>query len=58
MDSESLFGGLTEVTSIDLSKFDTSKVTNMSHIFANCNKLIYRGETVSAQKFSYKSLSY
>ena len=38
-DSESLFDGLLELTSLDLSKFDTYKVINMSHIFANCNKI-------------------
>lgn len=35
-----LFYGLTNIASIDLSNFDTSNVTNMSSMFANCPNLI------------------
>ena len=34
-----MFGGLPQVESIDLSSFDTSRVTNMSYMFSGCRKL-------------------
>ena len=35
----SLFGGLSSIISLDLSSFDTSKVTNMGLMFNGCNVL-------------------
>ena len=34
-----MFGACSSLTSLDVSKFDTSNVTNMSYMFAGCNKL-------------------
>lgn len=38
-DSEELFRGFPELTTIDLSNFDTSNVTDMRYMFKNCPKL-------------------
>ena len=38
-DSSSLFAGLTKLKTVDLSKFDTSEVTNMSKFFQSCSAL-------------------
>ncbi|MBR0377653.1 MAG: BspA family leucine-rich repeat surface protein [Lachnospiraceae bacterium] len=38
-DSSGMFQGLSSLSSIDLRKFDTSKVTNMSEMFCACKKL-------------------
>jgi len=38
-DSSYMFNSLTSATSIDVSSFDTSKVTNMNAIFSNCSVL-------------------
>ena len=35
----SLFSNYTGITSLDVSNFDTSAVTNMSNMFYNCYKL-------------------
>ncbi len=37
--SRYLFANLTNAIEIDLSKLETSKVTNMSYMFSNCNNL-------------------
>ena len=34
-----MFNGCEQLTSLDLASFDTSKVTNMSNMFANCTSL-------------------
>ena len=34
-----MFNGCTNLTSLDLSNFDTQNVTNMQSMFQNCNKL-------------------
>ena len=39
--TEKMFINLTNIKSIDLSKFDSSKITNMNEMFRNCNKLEY-----------------
>ena len=36
---EDYFNGFSKVTSIDLSAFDTSKVTSMNNMFSNCSSL-------------------
>ena len=36
-----MFSNLEIITSIDLSKFDVSKVINMNGMFFNCKKLKY-----------------
>ena len=38
-DSSKMFSGCEGLTSLDLSKFDTSKVTNMSDMFVGCSGL-------------------
>lgn len=38
-DSSSLFSGMSELTSIDLSKVNTSKVTSVKEMFAGCSSL-------------------
>ena len=38
-DSSSLFRGMSELTSIDLSKVNTSKVTSVKEMFAGCSSL-------------------
>ena len=34
-----MFAGCTSLTSLDVSSFNTSKVTNMSYMFSNCSSL-------------------
>ena len=36
-----MFNGCNELEHLDLSNFDTSKVTDMEFMFYNCNKLKY-----------------
>ena len=36
----SMFSGLTNITKIDLSKFDTSQLANMNNMFDGCNSLV------------------
>ena len=38
-DCSSMFAGIENITEIDFSNFDTSKVTNMESMFAECTKL-------------------
>ena len=35
------FGGCTSLTSIDLSNFNTNKITDISELFSNCGSLRY-----------------
>ena len=35
----SMFNGCTNLTSLDLSSFNTSNVTDMSYMFSDCSKL-------------------
>ena len=35
-----MFGGCTNLTSLDLNGFDTSNVTDMNYIFRECKKLL------------------
>ena len=37
---ENMFSGLTNIKEVDLSYFDTSKVTNMANMFLGCSNLI------------------
>ena len=39
--AEKMFTDLKNIKSIDLSKFDSSKINNMKEMFRNCNKLEY-----------------
>ena len=40
VNTNSMFNGCSNLTSLDLSGFDTSKVTNMGSMFRDCSKLI------------------
>ena len=51
--SEKMFIDLTNIKSIDLSKFDSSKITNMKEMFLNCNKLEY----INLNNFNTSSVS-
>ncbi len=56
-DSSSLFNGMENLTSLDLSKVNTSNVTNMSKMFYNCKKL----NNIDISKFNtskVKDMSY
>lgn len=45
--------GCSELTTLDLSNFDTKNATNMYHIFVNCGKLItiYASDKFVTDKF-------
>ena len=44
-DTSGMFSGLTNLTSVDVSEFDTSEVTNMSGMFQGCESLTAGGVT-------------
>ena len=54
-----MFHGCESLTSLDLSSFDTQEVSNMDHLFFNCNSLatIYVGDKWSTsnvdERYSY-----
>ena len=49
-----MFNGMSGLTSLDVSSFDTSNVTNMSNVFQNCSSLttIYVGNNWSVNNVS------
>ena len=51
-DSSSLFCGMSELTSIDLSKVNTSKVTSVKEMFAGCSSL----ETLDLSEFDLSAI--
>ena len=51
-DSSSLFSGMSELASIDLSKADTSLVTNVKEMFSGCSSL----ETLDLSEFDLSAI--
>jgi surface protein len=52
-DSSNMFGKLTSIASLNLTDYDTSKVTNMSLMFWNCSSL----ESIDLSHFDTSSVT-
>ena len=53
-DASFMFSGCTNLTSIDLSNFDTSRISNMYGMFYNCKKL----KNLDLSRFNTRSVRY
>ena len=53
VDCQNLFGNCTELSSLDVSKLDTSLVTNMAEMFTGCSKL----KTLDVSGFNTSSVT-